>query len=179
MKRTILLTALHLLLSVIIYGQDTAITYSHILKVETLSKNQIFDKTLIWCSKAFNDSKSAINVKEREGGIIGGKAFYISPYKVPKKKDSTLGLFFNNYYFDWLVEIKDNKLRFTANNIVLKELDREIAVTTKKQAPFEVWLQPKSKTELEWQLSKQYFIRNLEKLMYSLYDDLVKKDGDW
>ena len=145
----------------------------------TLSKNEIFDKALVWCSKAFNDSKSAINVKERDGGIIGGKAFFVSPYKVPKKKDSTSGMVFNNYYFDWLIEIKDNKLRFTANNIILKELDRDFMVTSKKQAPFEVWLQPKSKTELEWRLSKEFFIRNLDELMLSLHNDLVKKDINW
>jgi hypothetical protein len=160
-------------------GQDTALTYSHILKVDTLSKNEIFDKTLIWCSKAFKDSKSAINVKERDGGIIGGKAFYLSAYMVPKKKDSTPGVVFNNYYFDWLIEIKDNKLRFTANNIILQELDKDFIVSTKKKAPFEVWLQPKSKTELEWQLSKEYFIRNVDKLMLSLQSDLIKKDTNW
>lgn len=159
--------------------QDTLLTYSHILKVDTLSKNEIFDRTLIWCSKAFKDSKSAINVKERDGGIIGGKAYYQSPYEVPKKKDSTLGLIFNNYYFDWLIEIKDNKLRFTANNIILKELDKDFIVTTKKIAPFEVWLQPKSKTELEWKLSKEYFIKNLDELLSSLNSDLTSKKTDW
>lgn len=159
--------------------QDTLLTYSHILQVDTLSKNEIFDRTLIWCSKAFKDSKSAINVKEREGGIIGGKAYYQSPYKVPKKKDSTLGLVFNNYYFDWLIEIKDNKLRFTASNIILKELDKDFIVTTTKIAPFEVWLQPKSKTELQWKLSKEYFVKNLDELLFSLRSDLVAKKADW
>lgn len=179
MKKYIQLITLSLFFSSITFGQDTALTYVHVIKLDTLSKNEIFDKTLIWCSKAFKDSKSAINVKEREGGIIGGKAFYLSPYMVPKKKDSTLGIVFNNYYFDWLIEIKENRLRFTANNIILKELDNDFIVTTKKEAPYQVWLQPKSKTELEWQLSKKYFLRNLDKLMVSLQDDLLKKDVDW
>ena len=106
-------------------GQDSLLTYSKILKVDSVSKNEIFDKTLIWCSKAFTDSKSAINVKEREGGIIGGKAYYQSFYKVPKKKDSTLGVIFSNYYFDWLIEIKEGKLRFSATNLLLKELNSD------------------------------------------------------
>lgn len=179
MKKVILLIGILFFTSKLIFGQDTALTYSHVSKFDTLSKNEIFDKTLIWCSKAFKDSKSAINVKERDGGIIGGKAFYLSPYNVPKKKDSTLGMIFNNYYFDWLIEVKDNKLRFTANNIILKELERDYTVTTKKQAPFEVWLQPKSKTELEWKLSKEYLIKNLDNLMFSLYDELARKNADW
>lgn len=160
-------------------GQDSLLTYSKILKVDSISKNEIFDKTLIWCSKSFTDSKSAINVKERDGGIIGGKAYYQSLYKVPKKKDSTMGVIFNNYYFDWLIEIKEGKLRFSATNILLKELNNDYIVSTKTKAPFEVWLQAKSKTEFEWKLSKEYFVKNLERLMASLNDDLVLKKTDW
>jgi Domain of unknown function (DUF4468) with TBP-like fold len=160
-------------------GQDSLLTYSKILKIDSVSKNDIFDRTLIWCSKSFNDSKSAINVKEREGGIIGGKAYYLSSYKIPKRKDSTSGVIFNNYYFDWLIEIKEGKLRFSATNILLKELNSDYIVSTKTQAPFEVWLQPKSKTELDWKLSKEYFIKNLDRLMLSLNNDLVLKKTDW
>ncbi len=160
-------------------GQDSLLTYSKILKVDSISKNEIFDKTLIWCSKSFTDSKSAINVKERDGGIIGGKAYYQSFYKVPKKKDSITGSTFSNYYFDWLVEIKEGKLRFSVTNVLLKELNSEYIVTTQAKVPFEVWLQPKSKTELEWKLSKEYFIKNLDRLMASLNSDLISKKPDW
>lgn len=161
------------------YCQDSLLVYSRVLNFDTIGKGKIFDKTLIWCSKAFTDSKSAINVKERDGGLIAGKAFYQSAYKVPKKKDSVAGLMFNNYYFDWLIEIKGNKLRFTANNVLLKELDNDYIVTNKKNAPFEVWLQPKPKTDLEWQLSKEYFLKNIDRLISSLYQEIVKKEIDW
>jgi hypothetical protein len=160
-------------------GQDSLLTYSKILKADSFSKMELFDKALIWCSKAFTDSKSAINIKERESGIIGGKAFYFSIYKVPKKKDSVAGVFFSNYYFDWLIEVKEGKLRFSAKNIYLKEFDKEYIVSTKAQAPFEVWLQPKSKLDLEWRLSREYFIGNLDKLTESLNDDLHSKKTDW
>jgi hypothetical protein len=178
MKRLLVLLVLFLLTKLSI-GQDSLLTFTKILKVDSISKNEIFDKTLVWCSKSFIDSKSAINVKERDGGIIGGKAYYQSLYKVPKKKDSTIGVIFNNYYFDWLIEIKEGKLRFSATNILLKELNSDYVVSTKINAPFEVWLQPKSKTELEWKLSKEYFIKNLERLLDSLYDDLALKNPDW
>lgn len=168
-----------LLVTTFVTGQDSLLTYTKILKVDSISKNEIFDKTLIWCSKAFNDSKSAINVKERDGGIIGGKAYYVSYYKIPKKKDSTMGVVFNNYFFDWLIEIKEGKLRFSATNILLKELNNDYVVTAKVKAPYEVWLQPKSKTEAEWKLSKEYFIKNLDKLMISLNGDLIIQKNDW
>jgi hypothetical protein len=98
---------------------------------------------------------------------------------VPKKKDSIMGIVFNNYYFDWLIEIKEGKLRFSATNILLKELNSDYIVSTKINAPFEVWLQPKSKTELEWKLSKEYFIKHLDRLMALLNDDLILKKSDW
>jgi hypothetical protein len=163
------------------HSQDSVLMYSHILKVDTLSKNQIFDKALIWCSKSFKESKSAINVKEREGGIIAGKAKTVIVYYIPTQKDSTLGLLFYDYRFDWLIEIKDNKLRFSAKNIEVNEGAQEsyLPVTTKIEAPTKLTFTKQSKVNLWWKLSKEAFIRNLDKLMLSLYDDLIKKEESW
>ena len=80
--KPLLVLALFICSSKISYGQDSLLTYSKVLKVDSLNKNQIYYKTLIWCSRSFTDSKCATNVKEREGGIIGGKAVLYSAYKV-------------------------------------------------------------------------------------------------
>lgn len=164
---------------IFVFGQDPPLTYTKILTVDTLSKNHIFDRTLIWCSKAFNYSKSAINVKERESGILAGKAYYQSFYKYPKKKDSASGIQFVDYYFDWLIEIKEGKLRFSLSNLLLKESDKDYLVTTSLNAPYEAWLLPKLKAELEWKYSKEYLIKNLDNLMGSLLSDIIAKKPDW
>lgn len=178
MKKIIILISLIIVIN-IVKGQNEPLIFSKILKLDSISKNEIFDKTLIWCSKSFSDSKSAINVKEREGGIIVGKARVISSYKIPKRKDSILSMTFLNYYFDWLIEIKEGRLRFTANNIFLNDLGDEILVTNSTKAPYQVWLQPTSKTELEWKLSKENFINYLDRILESLKNEILFKNSDW
>jgi len=177
--RKILIASILILTIKSSFGQDTLLTYSRVLNLDSTSKFEIFDKALVWCSKNFRDSKSAINVKERDGGIIGGKAYYLNPYKIPKRKDSILGIAFCQYYFDWLIEIKDGKARFTVTNVLLGSFENQYKVTTNSKAPFEIWLQPKSKTELEWKLSKEAFIISLDNLTLSLKTDLTKTKIDW
>jgi hypothetical protein len=165
------------------FGQDTALTYQRVLKFDSLTKTQIFDKSLIWCSKSFKDSKSAIRVKERDGGVIAGKAFLNSYYKIPGKKDSTEGLVFVDHSFDWLMEIKDGKLRFTASNIKYEYLSptypASYDVTSSDKPPIPILFRSKEKNELEWKLSKMYFFVNLDNLMNLLYSDIVSKKDDF
>ena len=112
--------------SSIAFSQNSSFSLSKVIIADSMSKDQIFDKALIWCSQSFNDSKSAINVKERDGGIIAGKAYYTSDYKIQKRKDSvfmskTFAPHFVRYHFDWLIEIKENKLKFSISNVKLAE----------------------------------------------------------
>lgn len=162
-----------------VHAQEKPLLYSKVLVLDSVSKNDIYDRALLWCSKSFKDSKSAINVKDKESGIIAGKAFFLSGYKMPRKKDSVLSVTFSNYYFDLLIEIKDGKARFSLSNIMLKEMDQEFLVNENSKPPFKVWLQPDSRTQLEWDISKKYFIASMEVLSGLLYSDLVKKPDNW
>jgi len=171
------------LLPLVTIAQDEPLGYSRILLFDSLSKDQIYDKTLIWCSKQFVESKNAINERIKESGIITGKANYMSQYKMPGKKDSVAGSLYNKYYFDWLVEIKDGRLRFSASNIEVEPVTlggaTKFAVFTKGEAPVKVMFQARSRTQMEWDMSKQYFISNLDKLVNSLYIDVSKKAKEW
>lgn len=113
-------TTLLLIFPLLVFSQDSLLTFSKILSFDSTSQNMIFDRTLIWCSKSFNDSKNAINVKERESGIISGKAYFDCPYYILNKrvsKDSIISPYYNSYQFDWLIEIKNNKLRFSISHL--------------------------------------------------------------
>ena len=161
------------------FCQDSLVTYSRILAIDSVSKNDLFDKVLIWCSKSFNDSKSATKVNERESGIIAGKAYFNSDYKVPRKRDSISGVLFTNFYFDWLIEVKHAKLKISFTNIIVSLSNGDYPVSTSSKSPVEVWLQPKSKTDLEWKIAKEYLNRNFDMLIGSLYFDLSSKSPDW
>jgi hypothetical protein len=131
-------------------AQTERLTYYRILQFDSLTKDLIFDKSLIWCSKQFVESKNAINERIKESGIITGKASYLSVYKMPGKKDSVAGTLYNQYYLDWLMEIKDSKLRFTASNIEVEPVTlggaTKFPVFTTGNSPIKVMFQAKSKT---------------------------------
>jgi hypothetical protein len=153
----------------------------------------IFDKALIWCSKSFKDSKSAINVKEREGGIISGKAITKSYYYIHKNKkhpkDSTLNLCFTDYKFDWLIEVKDNKLRFSISNLIYfrtvslsySNYDIDYPVTTSEKPPHDYMFISSEKVKLYWKLSKENLLKNIDLFMNELSDEIkqAKPKDDW
>jgi len=168
-----------LLLASTSFCQDTLLTYTRVVTFDSIGKNEIFDKTLIWCSKSFTDSKSAINVKERDGGILAGKALYKSPYKIPKKKDSTEGIYYNNYYFDWLIEIKDNKLRFSVTNVKLHELEQEYVVSSSSKPPYDIIFYSTKNITNSWILTRKYFISNLSRLLDNLSSEIQERKAGW
>jgi len=179
----ILYIALFLLLPCQSFSQDSVITYTRILTATALKKEEIFDRALIWCSKAFKDSKSAIRVKERDGGIIAGKAYFESLYKVPKKKDSVISNVYSQYFFDWLIEIKENKLRFSIPLFTIKSSPTNegdgIIVTQSIKPPYDILFMASKKVRMEWELAKKALVNNLNILLNSLDQELQKKSDDW
>ena len=158
-------------------AQDSLLTYTRILQIDSISKSDIYDKALIWCSKAFTDSKSAINVKDKESGVIAGKALFTSYYKIPKKKDSVISAAYSDYLFDWLIEIKDAKLRFSLKNIYTKQFSGDYPVTINGKYPIKFAFTSEEKNQLEWDLAKKGLVKNIDILVTSLYSDIVKKDN--
>ena len=174
------------------FSQDTLLTYTKVLTFDSISKNDIFDKALIWCSKSFKESKSAINVKEREGGIISGKGYIENPYYIHKtngrKPDSTLGNLFDDYKFDWLIEVKNNKLRFSISNLLCvfysSSLDAEdelIIVNKSETVPYKNPFISEEKLKLHWKISKQSLLIQFDLLMLKLKDEVIlaKQKDEW
>jgi len=161
-----------ILFSVKLKAQDSLFTYSKILIVDSVSKDDIYNKALIWCGKAFNDSKDAIKVQEREGGIISGKAYIGLEYKYPGKKDSIRGTLYNDYYSDWLIQIKDSKLKFSITDVTINNLFYGGFVTTADIAPGKSPILSQKRNNAEWKYSKIYFENLLNELMTSLEYEL-------
>jgi hypothetical protein len=160
------------------YGQDSTIKYTRIIQADELTKDQIFDRALVWVSQHFENSNFAVRVKERDGGIIAGKASYVSPYKYydKVKKDSvkTKGWeAFLMYRFDWLIKVKDGKLSFTIENIMVDDYPA-IDIDT---PPYKILLQNKATTLKQWQMSKLYFKANLSAFSESLRSHINKDDS--
>lgn len=175
MKRMILVA--FAFISLHSFSQDSALIYSRVLIADSLLKGDIYDKVLIWCSKSFTDSKSAINVKDKESGIIGGKASFDSYYKIPRKKDSVISTAYTHYFFDWLIEIKDSKARFSLSNILVNEFSGDFPVMINGKPPIKFAFTSDEKNQLYWDLAKRALVYNLDILLDSLYTEFKKKDN--
>ncbi|HEY9196678.1 MAG TPA: DUF4468 domain-containing protein [Mucilaginibacter sp.] len=159
------------------YSQDSALIYAKVIIIDSTDKSDIYDRALLWCSKSFNESKAAINVKEKESGIVAGKASITNIYKVPGKKDSIASWVFSDYVFDWAIEVKDGKARFTAKNVAYHDDSGNHPVYINSKPPNKVMFQKPEKTQIEWDMSKKYFIVYMDGLAESLKADLTHKDN--
>lgn len=155
------------------------LTYSRVLSLDSITKGDVFDRSLIWCSKVFADSKGAINVKDKESGIIAGKASLKNYYKIPRKKDSTACFFFVDYLFDWLIEVKDNKARLSLKNVEVEESEIKYPVTNSIDPPVKIYFQSPEKQQLIWELSKKSFLIYMDAIAENLYSDLKRKADNW
>jgi hypothetical protein len=176
-----------------VFSQDSLLTYSKILSFDSISQNTIFDRTLIWCSKSFKDSKNAINVKEREGGIISGKAYLDCNYFIQKKKkstDSIISPYYKTYKFDWLIEVKNSKLRFSISQLYYytvvgataysSSYEKKYAVTKSETPPIDYFLTSTEKLKQYWKLSKEGLVNNLDLLIESLKSEIInRKNDEW
>jgi hypothetical protein len=182
MNKLLCLSCAVILITVKSEGQQQAsdpLIYSRILIADSVTKGDIYDRALIWCSKSFANSKSAINVKDKESGIIAGKGSIDNYYKIPRKKDSVSCIYFTDYLFDWLIEIKDSKARLSLKNIKVRESDIDYPVTSAVNPPVKMMFQPPERQELIWDLSKKSFIKYMDAITENLYADLRRKNDNW
>lgn len=180
MNKFYILSSLCLLTVVKLTGQQQAVDpliYSRVLTVDSATKSAIYDKALIWCSKSFSDSKDAINVKDKESGIVAGKASIKNYYKVPGKKDSVASWLFSDYVFDWLIEVKDGKARFSTKNVAYFDELGNHPVYINSKPPTRVMFQKPEKTQIEWDMSKKYFVMYMDAITDNLNSDLKQKDN--
>lgn len=173
-----------LLISTFCYSQNEPLTISNIIQIEDIKKDSIFYYTMLWCSESFKDSKNAINVTDKEAGLIAGKATYISKYKIPRKKDSVDGYTFSRYSFDWRIEIKDNKLKYTiinpSINLSLNSTPEYYPVYLNSTCPVVYLFISKKKTDIEWNIANDYFAKNITYLFGTIKDYINKnKQTNW
>ena len=94
-------------------SEDTQVQRVVELNVENLSmsKDQIFVKTMEWFSQTFNESKSVIDYQDKESGTIIGNGAVTHFY----------GMIVNGQVrFSVKVQAKDNRSRVTLSNFTFK-----------------------------------------------------------
>jgi len=176
------LSIFFLLTTSAVFSQDSLLTYTRILKADSISASNIYDKAMVWCGERFTSSKDAIRVSDKAGGIISGKGQIKNDYKIPTKKDSVISNVYTPFYFNWTMEIKDGKLRVKVYEVEyvrdVMNTDMRYPVLISGKPPIDILFMKSSKVQMEWDMAKKYFIANLDILMNGLEYSIKKKD-DW
>lgn len=96
-------------------------TYQAVHENIGLTKGEIYDRAIDWIAKNFADSKAVLEVKDREGGKIIGKAS-------TRVREATARI---PCRFTLTLEIKDGRYRSTYENFVFQYSTGNMVVTHK------------------------------------------------
>lgn len=67
------LLVLLVLLPMLSFGQER-LTYTNVVKVDSISKNELYNRAKLWMASAYNSSNDVIQIGNKEEGQIIGKA---------------------------------------------------------------------------------------------------------
>lgn len=179
--KKISLSLIILLSHFLTFSQDQPYKFSKVIPLEGISKDEIYTKSLLWCSKTFNNSNEAIKVKEKENGLIAGKGRFQVSYKYQKKNGSSSFGYYTTYDIDWTIEIRDGKLRFSSDLYSItapsSQFESSHKVTNRDYPPFEPsW--SKENVISNWKAGIETAEIELAKMVQSLTDE-IKKNSNW
>ena len=118
------------------------ITFTEVIQVKELSKDQLYSKANKWFSDNYKSS-SAIELESEEAGKMESKGIF-KVYKIPGESDKAGGI-----YYKISVETRDGRYKYTITNFVHKDhahnvgsggkLEREEPLSGYAELPEEVW----------------------------------------
>ncbi len=159
--------------------QDTSkpIEIVTIINADSTSLEEIYNRSLLWVSDNFKDSKSAIRVSDKTAGLVNGHAYYTMEFKPnPNTKNVRLDAF----TFKWKIEIKDNKARFSIYDILYLWNDPLYIypLTDAVKCPY-YGFKSKTKMNEEWASLKDQFNNKMNELMKGYKLAINKSRDNW
>ena len=95
--------------------KDTAISFTDIVKVDSTSKDVLFQRARDWFNNTFRNSKEVLQIQDKETCEISGKGIFSSYVK-----HSTLGVdnsYNNDFRFQITIWVKDGKYKYSLTDI--------------------------------------------------------------
>lgn len=145
--------------------------YERIINIDSTSKSEIYKRAKRWFANTYNDSKSVIDLDDKENGefIAKGILNYYYTYGLTGSDASI--------YHKINIRIKDNKLKVTISNITMQFY---VPASQYTSGGNEVWTMQQLANN---QLFKQAAVKHLKKidfkiesLLNSLNDAVITKD---
>lgn len=98
--------------------QDTLITYTDVVHIDSSSKSDLYDRAKLWVANSYKDSKRVIQLDDKETGRILTKGNFTTFFKWRMMGTERPAFGHANFTMDIL--IKDGKYKATIYNISFK-----------------------------------------------------------
>lgn len=103
-------------------GSDSTLTYTGVIKAESVTAEQIYIRARSWFNESFNSSKDVLQIQDKEAKELSGKAiFYITvPFKGAGGREYQNKIRIN---FNVSVWAKDSRYKYLVDNIEATSLN--------------------------------------------------------
>src|SRR5882672_8278561 len=97
--------------------KDGKVVYEKLILIDSSNKNSLYQRGKLWGLSNFKSQKNAIQIDDKESGILAYKTFKLYPYQIIIDKFPFSG----KYKLEYLIKIyvKDNKVKLLIEDIVL------------------------------------------------------------
>jgi len=113
MKRLIILALLHL--SIFVYAQEKPpITYEEVVKVDSVTKEELFIRARSWFNSAFKSSKDVLNINDKETGELTGKVLTEFYSKNFAGSGGTKGVL----RYSVTIQVKEGRYKYLITNFI-------------------------------------------------------------
>lgn len=160
-------------------AQDTVISYSEIVTVDSASKNDLFIKARQWVNETFKSSKDVLQINDKETGELSGKG--IMPVIVHMKYlgDRTYTFEANFAINIW---VKDGRYKYEFKNFNVyfpDSHDESLGIlTSSEECPTKFGFNSQKKTNEIWQSAKKGTDYQAKIIIASLKVAMQKKKSD-
>lgn len=100
---------------------DTAITYSGVVQVEGKTAAQLYDMALMWYNDAFKSGKDVLQITDKEGGKLMGKAVFTHTIELIGALNTTEG----KVTYSVKIFVKDGRYKYEISDFISESLDNQ------------------------------------------------------
>lgn len=154
------------------------ITYSEVIEVPNVSKDELYLRANTWLSRAFKSAKAVIDVQDKEAGKIIAKGNITTIIKVPLVGKQDAGA----VEMTITLQTKDGKYKYTVDNLQhLKPINTpgtwaSIGPLEQEKAKAGMMVRPSNS---EWKDLKEDAFKTIEGMVEDLKKAMQKADKDF
>lgn len=159
--------------------QDTILTYTKVLEVPGVGKDDLFFRARQWTVESFKDPKSVLQVQDKESGELSGKAYTLVKWTLHYMgsdwpQETYVSFLFNIY-------LKDGKYKYVFTNFEFDKVSQNVSywtnryITTSSEPPTKVPMVSAKKNKAVWLSITDKLKSDMQAFVSSLEESMNKK----